>query len=70
MILPVDGVVHVDLNQQYLFRIVYKNEPILLDLMRHEYVVNHLQPSKEKKSFPKNKSVLSEHTKRIDFKIS
>jgi hypothetical protein len=39
-------------------------------LMRHEYVVNHLQPSKEKKSFPKNKSVLSEHTKRIDFKIS
>jgi hypothetical protein len=40
-------------------------------LMRHEYVVNHLQPSKEKKSFPKkNESVLSEHTKRIDFKIS
>jgi hypothetical protein len=42
--LLVDDVEHVDLNQQYLFHIVYKNELILLDLMHHEYVVNHLQP--------------------------
>ncbi len=46
MILLVVAVVYDNLNYSYLFHIVYKIELILLDLMHHEYVVNHLQPSK------------------------
>lgn len=46
-LVPADDVERVDSNPQYPCRIVCKNEPILLDSKRHEYVANRLQPNRK-----------------------